>query len=248
MAVWREIWQESIASGRQTLLQNDQKGKIFEELKQKYPDDAMVVFEEAITFDCMKNYKRAIELYKEAYNRLPVDHWKENANYLLQKAIIKNSNIKIPKLTRDDVVKIDSGELIENDFKLFGYFYMHSYCYIPDNIRNLAISSISRIDTEASMAIAIFRTCVEVSLKDLFATDYNFTDDDNLQTVIETLDHDGRIDDMAKTFYKLKEKGNQAVHQAKTFLPKEVSRVIVNFDKAMEYFNYKFKELYKANK
>ena len=33
MAVWREIWQESIATGKETLIKNDQKGKLFEELQ-----------------------------------------------------------------------------------------------------------------------------------------------------------------------------------------------------------------------
>ena len=49
MAVWRKIWQDSIKVGKETLLKNDQKGKLFEGLKQKYPNDAMVIFEEAIT-------------------------------------------------------------------------------------------------------------------------------------------------------------------------------------------------------
>ena len=59
MAVWRKIWQDSIATGKKMLQKNDQKGKVFEELKQQYPDDAMVIFEEAIAFDCMKCYKQA---------------------------------------------------------------------------------------------------------------------------------------------------------------------------------------------
>ena len=106
MAVWREIWQESITIGKETLLRNDQKGKLFEELRNKYPNDAMVIFEEAVAFDCMKNYKRAIELYQTALNELPVAHWKENANYLLSKTKIKSNGQKIPKLTLADVEKI----------------------------------------------------------------------------------------------------------------------------------------------
>lgn len=71
MAEWRKIWQDSIEVGKEALLKNDQKGKLFDELKQKYPDDAMVIFEEAIAFDCMKIYPKAISLYQEAYEKLP---------------------------------------------------------------------------------------------------------------------------------------------------------------------------------
>lgn len=242
MAVWRKIWQECITKGKETLLRNDQKGKLFEELKQKYPKDAMVIFEEAIAFDCMKNYKKAIELYQTAYNELPVEHWKNNANYLLQKAIIKNTNQRIPKLTLDDVQKLKTDELNENDFKMFGYYYLHSYYYLPDNIRILAISSMSRIDTESAMAIAIFRTCLELSLKMLFEKEYNFDREDKLAYIIKTLANDNKIGDMKGIFLRLNDKGNEAIHDAKEFSSEEIAKVIVRFDIAMEYLNGKFKE------
>ena len=242
MAVWREIWQDCIAVGKEALLKNDQKGKLFEELKQKYPGDAMVFFEEAIALDCLKNYKKAIELYQTAYNELPVKHWKENANYLLQKAIIKNTNQTIPKLTIEDVRKLKTNELNENDFKMFGYFYLHSYCHLPDNVRQLAISSMSRIDTESAMAIAIFRTCIEISLKKVFKDEYNFSDDDSLGYVIETLEKDNRINEILSPIKKIRKAGNDAIHQAKVFAPNEIAKIIVYFDIVMEHFDKKFKE------
>ena len=242
MSVWRQIWQDCISVGKETLLKNDQKGKLFEELKQKYPGDAMVFFEEAIALDCLKNYKKAIELYQTAYNELPVKHWKENANYLLQKAKIKNTNIKIPKLTVEDVKKLETNELNENDFKMFGYFYLHSYCHLPDNVRQLAISSMSRIDTESAMAIAIFRTCIEISLKKVFKEEYNFTDDDSLGYVIETLEKDNQINEILSPIKKIRKAGNDAIHQAKVFAPNEIAKIIVYFDIVMEHFDKKFKE------
>ena len=241
MAVWRKIWQDSIATGKKMLQKNDQKGKVFEELKQQYPDDAMVIFEEAIAFDCMKCYKQAIELYQKAVNELPVEHWKNNANYLLQKAMFKKENPNLPKLTIKDAAKLETGEYSENDFKMFGYFYLHSYYHLPDNVRQLAISSMSRIDTESAMAIAIFRTCIEVTLKQVFASEYNFTDDDNLAYVLETLEKDNQIDEILSTVKKLKEAGNKAIHQAKVFEPKEIAKIIVYFDTAMEYLDKKNK-------
>ena len=242
MAVWRQIWQDCIAVGKETLLKNDQKGKLFEELKQKYPGDAMVFFEEAIALDCLKNYKKAIELYQTAYNELPVKHWKENANYLLLKAKIKNENLKIPKLTIEDVKKLNTNELSENDFKMFGYFYLHSYCHLPDNVRQLSISSMSRIDTESAMAIAIFRTCIEISLKKVFKEEYNFTDDDSLGYVIETLEKDNKINEILSPIKKIRKAGNDAIHQAKVFAPNEIAKIIVYFDIVMEHFDKKFKE------
>lgn len=239
MAVWRKIWQDSIATGKKMLQKNDQKGKVFEELKQQYPDDAMVIFEEAIAFDCMKCYKQAIELYQKAVNELPVEHWKNNANYLLQKAMFKKANPNLPKLTIKDAAKLETGEYSENDFKMFGYFYLHSYYHLPDNVRQLAISSMSRIDTESAMAIAIFRTCIEVTLKKVFESDYHFTDDDSFAYVLDILEKDQKINEVLSTIKKLKEAGNKAVHQAKVFEPKEIAKIIVYFDTVMDYLDKK---------
>ena len=243
MAVWRKIWQDSIKVGKETLLKNDQKGKLFEELKQKYPNDAMVIFEEAITFDCMKNYKRAIELYKKAYDELPVEHWQNNAKFLQNRAEIKSTNQNIPKKTVEEIHNISEEDII--NYKLPAYFYLHTYYYLPHNIRYLAISSMSRIDTESAMAIAIFRTCLEVSLKIIFEDEYHFDREDKLSYIIKRLSDDNKIDDMKKLFLKINDKGNDAIHDAKEFTPDEIAKVIVRFDLVMEYLNNKFKELAK---
>lgn len=246
MAVWRKIWQDSIKVGKDTLLKNDQKGKLFDELKQKYPDDAMVIFEEAIAFDCMKNYKKAIELYHEACERLPVEHWKNNAKFLLQNAEIKSTKQNIQKPIVEDIYNISDEEVIS--YKLSAYFYLHSYSYLPHNIRYLAISSMSRIDTESAMAIAIFRTCLEVSLKIVFEDEYHFDREDKLSFIIKKLSDDSKIDDMKTLFLKINDKGNEAIHDAKEFTPDEIAKVIIRFDSAMEYLNKKFKELEKIRK
>lgn len=239
MAVWRKIWQDSIKVGKETLLKNDQKGKLFNELKQKYPEDAMVIFEEAIAFDCMKNYKKAIELYSNACENLPVEHWKNNAKFLKNRAEIKITNQTIPKATAEEIHNISEEEIIK--YKMPAYFYLHSYYYLPHNIRYLAISSMSRIDTESAMAIAIFRTCLEVSLKMIFEDEYHFDREDKLSYIIKKLSDDNKIDDMKKIFLKINDKGNEAIHDAKEFTPEEIARVIVRFDLTMEYLNNKFK-------
>lgn len=247
MAVWRKIWQDSIKAGKKTLVQNDQKGKIFEELKEEYPGDAMVIFEEAIAFDCMKNYKRAIELYQKAYQELPVKHWKENANYFLQKAIIKNTNQTIAKLTSYDAKSVvNEDEVIK--FKLDAYFNLHSYYHLSETVRYLAIFSMSRIDTESNMAIAIFRTCLEVALKQIYKKEFGVTDDELLDDmklcdVINELDANCLIDDMTPTFKKIKGVANDAIHKAKVFTPRQIAETIVLFDYAMDFLDKKYKEL-----
>ena len=55
-----------------------------------------------------------------------------------------------------------------------------------------------------------------------------------------------KIYEHTEEFYR--EKGNEAVHQAKVFQPKEIARIIVRFDTAMEYLNSKFKEAYISSK
>ena len=244
MAVWRKIWQDSIEVGKEALLKNDQKGKLFDELKQKYPDDAMVIFEEAIAFDCMKIYPKAITLYQEAYEKLPVEHWKNNANFLLIRAKIKSTNQKIPKAKIDEIHNITEDEII--NYKMTAFFYLHSYYHLPHNIRYLAISSMSRIDTESAMAIAIFRTCLEVSLRMLFEKDYHFDREDKLSFIIKKLSDDNKIDDKKNLFFDINNNGNDAIHDAKDFSTDEIAEVIIKFDIAMEYLNKKFKELEKA--
>ena len=128
------------------------------------------------------------------------------------------------------------------------------YCNTPasynqiksDNVRQLAISSMSRIDTESAMAIAIFRTCVEVTLKEIFKSKYNFTDDDNLAYVLKTLEQDNQIEEILSIVKELKDYGNKAIHQAKKFESQEIAKIIVYFDRTMEYLNLKLKELAKS--
>jgi hypothetical protein len=244
VAVWRKIWQDSIKVGKETLLKNDQKGKLFDKLKQTYPDDAMVIFEEAIAFDCMKIYPKAIQLYQDACDNLPVEHWKNNAKFLLKRAEIKNTKQIIPKATLEEIHNISEEEII--NYKLPAYFYLHSYYHLPHNIRYLAISSMSRIDTESAMAIAIFRTCLEVSLKMIFEDEYHFDREDKLSYIIKRLSDDNKIDDMKKLFLKINDKGNDAIHDAREFTTDEIAKVIIRFDLAMEYLDKKFKESKKA--
>lgn len=245
MAVWRKIWQDSIATGKEMLLKNDQKGKIFEKLKQEYPGDAMIIFEEAIAFDCMKCYKQAIELYQKAINDLPVEHWKENARELCKKAERKSEKIQIPKLTIYDANNVKTEEAAIN-FKLDAYYYLHSYYYLPHNVRYLAISSMSRIDTESNMAIAIFRTCIEVSLKKAFEKEYNFSKEDKLSYIIRKLNAENKIEDMSSCFFKVNNMAIEAIHDAKTFTPKEIAQAIVYFDISMEFLNKLFAKIYKS--
>ena len=98
------------------------------------------------------------------------------------------------------------------------------------------------------MAIAMFRTCIEVSLKDLFLEEYHFTYDDSFAYVFDTLNADGKLDNMTEVIEIVKKKGNKAIHQAEVFTPKDISKTIVYFDSIMEYLNSKFEKKCKASK
>ncbi|MEE0999432.1 MAG: hypothetical protein UIH41_07215 [Treponemataceae bacterium] len=92
---WRKIWKESIMECQKAILSNDQKGKIFKSLKEKYNDDKMVLFEEGISYECLKQYDKAVELYEQVSSEekgLPVAHWRNRANIFLQRAKKKSLN------------------------------------------------------------------------------------------------------------------------------------------------------------
>lgn len=170
---WRKIWKESIIECQKAILSNDQKGKIFKSLKEKYNDDKMVLFEEGISYECLKQYDKAVELYEQVSskeNGLPVAHWRSRANIFLQRA--KNKKSKCPIL--GDLEEDCKPHVIWNAF-----YYLHSYVYIPKHIRYMSISSIARVGSEPEMSIVIFRTCFEEILRFVYPEEYKQNDKNN---------------------------------------------------------------------
>ena len=65
MTEWRDIWQEIIETSRLTLIEETQNYKHFDEIEDKYPKDKMILFEKAITAECLGDLPTATEFYKK---------------------------------------------------------------------------------------------------------------------------------------------------------------------------------------
>lgn len=175
MSEWRDIWKTSIETCQNTIKNKNNDGDLFKKLRNKkevddffqenepYKDDRMVDFEEGIACECLGLYDKAISIYtkvSDENNGLPVKHWRKRANFFLERATQKKQG------------RVFSDNLIDNlnltdlfNVQWNTYYYLHSFVYLPNHLRYLAISSISRIDSESQMAIVIFRTCMEEVLR-----------------------------------------------------------------------------------
>ncbi len=260
---WRDIWQEIIETSKKNLLEQDVSYKSFSEIEEKYPNDKMVLFEKAITAECLGDAKTAKEFYEKASDEekgLPVKHWRNRAAYFLR---------RIEKEGCRNYSKLDTKKSVENA-QLDVYFNIHSFYYLEDYLRYLAISSVSRIHSEPAMAIVIFRTCLEIGLWTYFEKDAdeinNFLknkkkmDDYNeyevdLKTLINQLHRRGLFDEREtlneyEIYKDVKNDGNKAAHPGKLkigvppfkYSDKELIIVLDNFNKAMFYLNKHAKE------
>lgn len=234
MSEWRDIWKISIETCQDTILQKDRNGNLFQELRNKkeieeffqesqpYKDDRMVDFEEGIACECLGQYDKAIKIYEEVSNEkngLPVKHWRKIADFFLERAKQKKQG----RVFSDNIIEnLNLTDLFNVQWNTFYYF--HSFIYLPNHIRYLAISSISRIDSEPQMAIVIFRTCMESVLSILYPDIYrkikqNHSD---LDTFINTLYEKGTLflnisnKDQLELEYELSKeirlRGNAAAH------------------------------------
>lgn len=154
---WRDIWQEIIETSRIVLRRKEKDLEGFKCLDAKYPDDKMLIFEKAITAECLNNEELAKKYYLEASDEktgLPVKHWKERAKYFLDRINERGCN-KTTYLNPND-------ELFQIQWNT--YFNIHAFENLDDYLCYLSISSVSRIHSEPAMAIVVFRTCLELGL------------------------------------------------------------------------------------
>ena len=234
MSEWRDIWKTSIETCQNTILNKDKEGNLFKKLRntkeideyfqetEPYKNDKMVDFEEGIACECLNQFDKAISIYTRVSNEqtgLPVKHWRKRANFFLERATQKKQG------------RIFSENLVENlnltdlfDVQWNTYYYLHSFVYLPNHIRYLAISSISRIDSEPQMAIVIFRTCMEEILRILHPQTYNKIQKENkdLSIFIKTLYENQNLflsinnSKQLQTEYELskeiRQRGNDAAH------------------------------------
>ena len=183
MSEWRDIWKTSIETCQNTIINKNKDGDLFKKLRNKkevdeyfqenepYRDDRMVDFEEGIACECLGLYDKSINIYTKVSDEkegLPVKHWRKRANFFLERAIQKKQG----RVFSDNLIEnLNLTDLFNVQWNTF--YYLHSFVYLPNHIRYLAISSISRIDSEPQMAIVIFRTCMEEILRILHQDVYN---------------------------------------------------------------------------
>lgn len=153
---WHDAWKKLIEASREMILMgNPANTKPFDELI-SLQEDKMLLFEKAISFECLGNKEEAKKLYEVASNEengLPVEHWRKRAKYFLE------------RLSRGGFMETDlspTQPIFNIQWDL--YFNIHYYSNLDNYIRYLAVSSVSRICSEPAMAIVIFRTCLEIGL------------------------------------------------------------------------------------
>lgn len=222
MTEWRDIWQEIIETSRLTLIEETQNYKHFDEIEDKYPKDKMILFEKAITAECLGDLPTATEFYKKASdeeNGLPVKHWRDRAEYFFERINTKKQCHVLGELDKQQSLR---------NVQLDIYYNAHSYCHLDDYIRYLAISSISRFCSEPAMAIVIFRTCLEIGIWTYFEEDANDINEYYQQKNNKDSDWEVDLKDLLKglknkglprkeydLFFQLKEYGNKAAHPGK---------------------------------
>ena len=161
---WRDIWQEIIKATGEDLRNKDKELNTLQEIEKKYPNDKMILFEKAIAYEIIGDKDNAKKYYTEASDEntgLPVKHWRKRAKYFLDRIEKRGCS------ETTDLNPLESCE--QNQWNV--YFNIHSYYYLDSYIRYLAISSVSRLYSEPSMAIVIFRTCLEIGLWTYFEND-----------------------------------------------------------------------------
>ena len=159
---WRDAWKKLIDTSRISII--NKSIAPFDELH-TLQNDKMLLFEKAIALECIGKKEEARRLYKEASDEktgLPVEHWRKRAQYFLER--LDRGGFLTDDLNTNQAVYNVQWDL---------YFNIHSYAYLDDYIRYLAISSVSRIGTEPAMAIVIFRTCLEIGLWTYFEKEVN---------------------------------------------------------------------------
>lgn len=239
---WRYVWKESVIAGQKSILENDiELTEYFPALYEKYGDDRMIPFEQAITYECLGNFDKAKELYKQSADEnlgLPVKHWRKRAKYLY------------------DRLEGNVSEYNDDYRKQWDTFKdIHTLKYLHPHIRYLAISSVSRINNEPEMAIVIFRTCLEISLELYWKehTDSSKTLGHTINKLFDKEDKEENYNAMKKILYE----GNLAAHPFKDlgfqelkertkekpfyYRPKEIIYILDAFKTVMKYCDKKAK-------
>ena len=182
MSEWREVWKKSINTCQNAIINkcvqeefDALRNYVDEHNSKPYEKDKMIDFEEGIAYECLGKYEQAIEIYKQVSSDagLPVKHWRHRASLFLRRAELKKIGKCYSENFEENYLNADYDKNETHEEIQWNAFYeLHALINIPSHIRYLAISSMSRIDSEPEMAIVIFRTCLEDILKILYPKEY----------------------------------------------------------------------------
>lgn len=246
--VWRDIWQEIIEASKKDLQAKDKSLPEFHEIEEKYPDDKMILFEKAIAYEALNDGENARKNYVNAAsenNGLPVKHWRERAKYFLDRF---DKNGGRCTLITDSCQLNTNAELFQVQWDT--YYNAHYYANLNNYIRYLAISSLSRINSEPAMAIVVFRTCLEIGLWEYFEKDANEINkfyklknkkdnyDIPLNDLLDELNKRGKFKKGEfNAFHEIRKYGNGAAHEYKKYSDSELIKVLDNFNKTLFFLN-----------
>ncbi len=237
MSEWKNIWRESIEASRRTIIEDPKCKNFFKELCKKYPKDKMVLFEKAISLDWLKNYSDAIELYEKVSSEndgLPVEHWRDIASFLLERCKEKKEKRPLPNELKEFLaIGFNGNRDLIYCYQWNAFYLLHNFTKLPAHVRYLAISSITRIDSEPEMSVIIFRSCMEESFKKLHP---------ERKDTISWLDEFVKSSILPKEYIglsnMLRKNGNKAIHHGE--IENSIDDIIFSFVTMMKYCNEEF--------
>lgn len=196
MANWHKIWKDAI-SGNSRLQRNRVDGEMhFEQLLKKYGDDGMIFWEWALAYDTIGEKSLALEKFKMAKEKLPLEHWKERAQF--------------------GIDRIENNSLEKYPCQIHAMYELHSYLYSKNEqeqeLKYLLISSLPNVEVETASTLIYFRVALE-SFLDAIAQyseiklDYNLCDD--IDFVCTKFRFSIKIKD---AMHRIRKAGNAKIH------------------------------------
>ena len=255
MSEWRNIWKKSIQTCQKAVMSrkveeefSNLRSTVEADNTKPYENDRMVDFEEGIAYECIGEIDKAIDIYTKVSSSdgLPVKHWRKRAEFFLNRAKAKKDGKRYADIFKDNFVREDfTLESTLEKIQWEAFYELHALTLIPSHIKYLAISSMSRIDSEPEMAIVIFRTCLEDIIRVLYPAGYEENENNrktlgpllyNLFNNNDQFFTKGNNTDFKKDVCKIiKDRGDDAAHGNDIdYIPKYISETILYFIEILE--------------
>lgn len=205
-ATWQKIWREAV-SANSLLIRNREAGeRKFQELLEVHSEDGMVYYEWAEAYFAVKDREAALEKFRQAKERLPLAHWKEAAQYGIEKTTGALSKVY--------------------EIRITGISGIQPYLYSANEseLKFLLLNSISRIKTEQVTATILFRLALETFIEIIAEKEHfsRFSDlVDNINFICAKLS----LDPQLKTaMHNIRCAGNAKVHPRHKKKDEELAR------------------------